>query len=82
MSTTYHPNTDVLDELQQAVRKVGPLIREHAPAPAVIYAKNPLERHFRDALDTAAPWIHVGESFRGRRQVYCGVQPEFAMVAF
>lgn len=47
-----------------------------------IYARNPLERHFRDA-ETLRHHGFVSENrFEAVGQVYCGVPPEFGMVAF
>jgi indole-3-acetate monooxygenase len=47
-----------------------------------IYAKNPLERHFRDAQTCFTTGFTSENRFEAAGQVYVGVPPEFAMVAF
>lgn len=47
-----------------------------------IYAKNPLERHFRDAQTLRQHGFMSENRFEAVGQVYCGVEPEFMMVAF
>ncbi len=45
-----------------------------------IYARNPLERHFRDAHTVRHHGFLSENRFEAVGQVYCGVQPEFAML--
>ena len=47
-----------------------------------IYARNPLERHFRDAHTIRHHGFLSKNRFETAGQVYFGVQPEFALVAF
>jgi alkylation response protein AidB-like acyl-CoA dehydrogenase len=47
-----------------------------------IYAKSPLERHFRDAQTLRHHGFLSENRFEAVGQVYLGVAPEFAMVAF
>jgi alkylation response protein AidB-like acyl-CoA dehydrogenase len=47
-----------------------------------IYARNPLERHFRDAQTLRHHGFMSENRFETVGQVYCGVAPEFPMVAF
>jgi alkylation response protein AidB-like acyl-CoA dehydrogenase len=47
-----------------------------------IYTKNPLERHFRDAHTVRHHGFMSENRFETVGQVYCGVEPEFAWVAF
>ena len=47
-----------------------------------IYTKNPLERHFRDAQTLRHHGLVSENRFEAVGQVYCGVQPEFVLVAF
>lgn len=47
-----------------------------------IYARSPLERHFRDAHTLRHHGFLSENRFEAVGQVYCGVPPEFAMVAF
>ncbi len=47
-----------------------------------IYTRNPLERHFRDAQTLRHHGFMSENRFEAVGQVYCGVTPEFAMVAF
>ena len=47
-----------------------------------VYARSPLERHFRD-VETLRHHGFLSENrYEAVGQVYCGVPPEFAMVAF
>ena len=45
-----------------------------------IYARSPLERHFRDAQTLRHHGFISENRFEAVGQVYCGVEPEFAMV--
>lgn len=47
-----------------------------------IYTRNPLERHFRDAQTLRHHGFTSENRFEAVGQVYLGVPPEFAMVAF
>jgi len=47
-----------------------------------IYARNPLERHFRDAQTLRHHGFLSENRFETAGQVYFGVRPEFALVAF
>jgi alkylation response protein AidB-like acyl-CoA dehydrogenase len=47
-----------------------------------IYTGSPLERHFRDAQTLRHHGFVSENRFETVGQVYCGVQPEFLMVAF
>jgi alkylation response protein AidB-like acyl-CoA dehydrogenase len=47
-----------------------------------IYTRSPLERHFRDAQTLRHHGFMSENRFEAVGQVYCGVEPEFAMVAF
>ena len=47
-----------------------------------IYARNPLERHFRDAHTVRHHGFLSENRFETAGQVYFGVQPEFVLVAF
>lgn len=47
-----------------------------------VYARSPLERHFRDAQTLRHHGFLSENRFEAVGQVYCGVTPEFAMVAF
>jgi hypothetical protein len=47
-----------------------------------IYTKSPLERHFRDAQTLRHHGFLSESRFEAVGQVYLGVAPEFAMVAF
>ncbi|HJR16153.1 MAG TPA: acyl-CoA dehydrogenase family protein, partial [Gemmatimonadales bacterium] len=47
-----------------------------------IYAKNPLERHFRDAQTLRHHGFVSENRFEAVGQVYLGLPPEFAMMAF
>jgi alkylation response protein AidB-like acyl-CoA dehydrogenase len=47
-----------------------------------IYTKSPLERHFRDAQTLRHHGFLSENRFEAVGQVYLGVPPEFAMVAF
>jgi alkylation response protein AidB-like acyl-CoA dehydrogenase len=47
-----------------------------------IYARSPLERHFRDAQTLRHHGFMSENRFEAVGQVYLGVAPEFAMVAF
>jgi alkylation response protein AidB-like acyl-CoA dehydrogenase len=47
-----------------------------------IYARNPLERHFRDAHTLRHHGFLSENRFETAGQVYFGVRPEFALVAF
>ena len=47
-----------------------------------IYARNPLERHFRDAHTVRHHGFLSENRFETAGQVYLGVQPEFALVGF
>jgi indole-3-acetate monooxygenase len=47
-----------------------------------IYARSPLERHLRDAQTLRHHGFMSENRFEAVGQVYCGVEPEFAMVAF
>ena len=47
-----------------------------------IYARNPLERHFRDAHTLRHHGFLSENRFETAGQVYFGVQPEFVLVAF
>jgi alkylation response protein AidB-like acyl-CoA dehydrogenase len=47
-----------------------------------IYAKSPLERHFRDAQTLRHHGLVSENRFEAVGQVYCGVEPEFVLVAF
>jgi alkylation response protein AidB-like acyl-CoA dehydrogenase len=47
-----------------------------------IYAQSPLERHFRDAQTLRHHGFLSENRFETAGQVYFGVQPEFALVAF
>ena len=60
------------DGLLASARQPGPLIREHAEA----------ERHFRDAQTLRHHGFLSENRFEAVGQVYCGLAPEFAMVAF
>jgi indole-3-acetate monooxygenase len=52
------------------------------PGTTGIYARNPLERHFRDAQTLRHHGFLSENRFEAAGQVYFGVEPEFAMVAF
>ncbi|HYC31144.1 MAG TPA: hypothetical protein VEB59_02595, partial [Gemmatimonadales bacterium] len=47
-----------------------------------VYARSPLERHFRDAHTLRHHGFMSANRFEAVGQVYCGVPPEFEMVAF
>jgi alkylation response protein AidB-like acyl-CoA dehydrogenase len=47
-----------------------------------IYTKSPLERHFRDAQTLRHHGLASENRFEAAGQVYCGVEPEFVLVAF
>ena len=47
-----------------------------------VYAKSPLERHFRDAQTLRHNGFLSENRFEAVGQVYCGVAPEFLMIAF
>jgi alkylation response protein AidB-like acyl-CoA dehydrogenase len=47
-----------------------------------IYSRNPLERHFRDAQTLRHHGFLSENRFEAVGQVYLGVPPEFAMIAF
>ncbi len=47
-----------------------------------IYARSPLERHLRDAATLRHHGFLSENRFEAVGQVYCGVAPEFAMLAF
>jgi alkylation response protein AidB-like acyl-CoA dehydrogenase len=47
-----------------------------------IYTKSPLERHLRDAQTLRHHGFMSENRFEAVGQVYCGVEPEFAMVTF
>ena len=47
-----------------------------------IYEGNPLERHFRDAQTLRHHGFLSENRFEAVGQVYCGVVPEFMMLAF
>ena len=49
---------------------------------AGVYARSPLERHFRDAHTLRHHGFMSANRFEAVGQVYCGVPPEFAMVGF
>lgn len=51
-----------------------------AAGTAGIYARNPLERHFRDAQTLRHHGFLTANRFEAVGQVYCGVAPEFEMV--
>jgi alkylation response protein AidB-like acyl-CoA dehydrogenase len=47
-----------------------------------VYARNPLERHFRDAATIRHHGFVSENRFEAVGQVYLGLRPEFPMVAF
>ena len=47
-----------------------------------IYARSPIERHFRDAQTLRHHGFISENRFEAVGQVYCGLSPEFAMMAF
>jgi indole-3-acetate monooxygenase len=47
-----------------------------------VYARSPIERHFRDAQTLRHHGFMSENRFEAVGQVYCGVTPEFAMLAF
>ncbi|HEU5039196.1 MAG TPA: acyl-CoA dehydrogenase family protein [Gemmatimonadales bacterium] len=47
-----------------------------------VYERSPLERHFRDAHTLRHHGFMSANRFEAVGQVYCGVMPEFDMVAF
>jgi alkylation response protein AidB-like acyl-CoA dehydrogenase len=47
-----------------------------------IYARSPLERHFRDAQTLRHHGFMSENRYEAVGQVYCGVPPEFVMLAF
>lgn len=53
-----------------------------AAGTAGIYERNPLERHFRDAMTLRHHGFVSENRFEAVGQVYLGVPPEFALVAF
>jgi len=53
-----------------------------AAGTAGIYARNPLERHFRDAMTLRHHGFVSENRYEAVGQVYLGVPPEFALVAF
>lgn len=53
-----------------------------AAGTAGIYARSPLERHFRDAQTLRHHGFLSANRFEAVGQVYCGVPPEFEMVGF
>jgi len=54
----------------------------HRVAGTTGYVKSPLERHFRDAQTLRHHGFLSENRFEAVGQVYLGVAPEFAMVAF
>jgi alkylation response protein AidB-like acyl-CoA dehydrogenase len=48
---------------------------------SAIYARNPLERHFRDVQTVRHHWFCSEGRYETAGQVYLGVEPEFGFVA-
>jgi alkylation response protein AidB-like acyl-CoA dehydrogenase len=47
-----------------------------------VYARSPLERHLRDIQTLRHHGFMSENRFEAVGQVYCGVPPEFPMIAF
>jgi alkylation response protein AidB-like acyl-CoA dehydrogenase len=83
-AATLEQKADLMLASAHAVRTAAQVtdLMHRAGGTSGVYARSPLERHFRDAQTVRHHGFLAESRFETVGQVYLGVEPEFAMVAF
>lgn len=84
VAVTLEQRADLMLACTHAVRTAAQVVdlMHRVGGTSGVYARNPLERHLRDALTVRHHGFLAESRLETVGQVYLGLEPEFAMVAF